>query len=303
VSEAARQQVLAAVASLNYRPSRVARSLRTQRSAIIGLIIADVQNPFFTAMVRAVEDVAQQNQYAVFLCNSDEDPQKEELYIDLMRSEQVSGVVIVPTQETNSPAGMLTEANIPIVSVDRRMTDIAVDTVLVDNAWGAAELVSHLIEAGHRRIGAVLGPQHITTARERKDGYLQALARHGLEVDEELICAGQFSSESGFEMALRLLDLNERPTAIFSGDNLNSTGVMKAIRQRGLRVPRDLAFACFDELEWMTLLGIEHVSAAQPIYQLGKTAAELLLNRMDEPDCPPREVVLRPDIRFNPSGE
>src|SRR5215212_2757483 len=143
VSEKARRRVLAAIEELDYQPSRVARSLRVQRSRIIGLIISDIQNPFFNTLARAVEDVAYAHQYAVFLCNTDEDIEKEKLYIDLMQAERVAGVMISPTRERDNPCQKLIDVGIPVVVIDRRIADLDVDTVAVDNIGGAFALVSH----------------------------------------------------------------------------------------------------------------------------------------------------------------
>src|SRR5687768_15619755 len=151
VSEEVRRRILAAMEELDYQPSRVARSLRVQRSRIIGLIISDIQNPFFNTLARAVEDVAYAHQYAVFLCNSDEDIDKEKLYIELMQAERVAGVMISPTRERDTPCQKLIKADIPMVIIDRKIADLDIDTVVVDNITGAFELVSHLIDDGHTR--------------------------------------------------------------------------------------------------------------------------------------------------------
>jgi DNA-binding LacI/PurR family transcriptional regulator len=167
VSEEVRRRILAAMEELDYQPSRIARSLRVQHSRIIGLIISDIQNPFFNILARAIEDVAYEHQYAVFLCNSDENIEKEKLYIDLMPAERVAGVMISPTCEIDNPCQKLIKTKVPVVVVDRHITDLEVDTVVIDNVRGSMDLVNHLISDGHRRIGAVLGTPAATTDRER----------------------------------------------------------------------------------------------------------------------------------------
>jgi len=296
VREEVRQRVLAAVDELGYQPSRVARSLRAQRSSIIGLIISDIQNPFFTSLVRAVEDVAYDHEHAVFLCNSDENIEKEALYIDLMLAEQVAGVVISPTRETDNPCRKLVEAGIPVVAVDRRVLDVEIDTVIVDNVWAAYNLVSHLINDGHHRIGAVLGTPKATTGRERYAGYVRALEAHGLHVLPELVRTGLPKEDLGYRFTLDLLDLADPPTALFTGNNLLTVGALRAIRQRGLRIPDDLALVAFDEMDWMPLMEPSLTVVAQPTYELGHTAAELLLKRIQDPARPPTEAVLQPTL-------
>ena len=205
-SEKVRRRVLAAVQELEYQPSRVARSLRTQRAGTIGLIISDIQNPFFTSLVRAVEDVAYEHRYGVFLCNSDEDVVKERLYIDLLHVERVAGVVISPTRETDNPCRKLVEANTPVVAVDRQMLDLEVDTIIIDNVGAAFDIVSHLIGDGYRRIAAVVGPATTTTGLERLEGYSQALKAHGLSILSHLMRTGLPKAALGYQFTGELLE-------------------------------------------------------------------------------------------------
>jgi DNA-binding LacI/PurR family transcriptional regulator len=301
VSPELRSKVLEAVKELSYQRNRVARSLRARRSRIIGLIISDIQNPFFTSLVRAVEDVAYEHQYAVFLCNSDENVEKETLYVDLMCAEKVAGVVISPTCETDSPSQKLIEVNIPVVAVDRRMLDLAVDTVMVDNVGAAFELVSHLIDDGHRHIAAVLGTPIATTGHERREGYVQALKAHGLPILPDLIRTGPPKETVGYRLTGEFLDLSDRPTALFTGNNLLTVGALRAIYERGLRIPDDIALGAFDELDWMSLVEPPLTVVAQPTYELGRTAADLLLKRIEDGTRPPQEVVLKPTILIRQS--
>ena len=301
VREEVRVRVLQAVDELGYQPSRVARSLRVQRSRIIGLIISDIQNPFFTSLVRAVEDVAHTYEYATFLCNSDEDLEKERLYIDLLLAERVAGVVISPTRELDTPSKRLVNAQIPLVTVDRRIRDMDVDTVLVDNVGATRELVGHLVEDGHRRIGAVLPIAAITSGRERLQGYERALADHDLPLDTALIRTGVPKESVGYQLTMELLELERPPTALFTGNNLLSLGALRAIRDKGLTIPDDIALVAFDEMEWMSLITPRLTVAAQPTYELGRTAAELLMQRIDKPNHPTQEVILKPEIKIRQS--
>lgn len=296
ISEEIRRRVLAAVEELGYQPSRVARSLRAQRARILGLIISDIQNPFFTSIVRAVEDVAYEHQYAVFLCNSDEDLDKENLYIELMRAERVAGVVLSPTREIDHPCQKLIEADIPVVAIDRCLLDLEVDTVMVDNVGAAFELVSHLIADGYREVAAVLGDPIATTGHQRREGYERALKAHGLEVLPHLIRVGSPKESTGYRLAGELLDLNDRPEALFTGNNLLTVGALRAIHERGLSIPDDIALVAFDELDWMSLVKPGLTVVAQPTYQVGRTAAELLLKRIEDHTRPPQQVVLKPEL-------
>ncbi len=301
VREEVRRRVLAAVEELGYQPNNVARSLRSRRSKIIGLIISDIQNPFFHAVVRAVEDVAYQHGYAVFLCNSDEDPAKEVLYIELMQAERVAGLVISPTRETNQACQKLIEAGVPLVFVDRRVLGLEVDTVVIDNIGGAFDLVSHLIEDGHRRIGAVLGTPAATTGHERRDGYFQALEKHGLPVLPELVRVGLPKESTGYQLCSELLDLPHPPSALFTGNNLLTIGALRVLYERELQIPDDIALVAFDEVACPGLLRPGLTVIEQPTYELGQTAARLLLKRIANPDHPVQEVMLKPRLRIRQS--
>lgn len=296
-----RQKVLSAVERLNYRPSRVARSLRNKSSQIIGLIISDIQNPFFTSLVRAVEDVAYEHNYALFLCNTDEDVDKEALYIDLMLAESAAGVIITTTREWDSPCKKLLEANVPIVSVDRRVMDCEIDTVVLNNIKGSHDLTNLLIDYGHRRIGAIFGTQTITTGRERFEGYVSSLSSHNISFDTTLVRTGLPKAEIGYQLANELLSLKEPPTALFAGNNLLSIGALRALKESKLSVPEDISFVAFDDPEWATLIHPPLTVAAQPTYKLGHRAAELIMKRISDPTRPKETIVLEPQIKIRKS--
>jgi len=302
VSDELRNRVLDAVQKLNYRPSRVARSLRVQRSSILGLIVSDIQNPFFTAVVRAVEDAAYQHKHSVFLCNTDEDVEKETMYIELMMAEHVSGVIISPTSSHNDAYRRLVEAGVPVVAIDRRVNNVEIDSVLVDNVSAARRLVTHLVEQGHTRIGAVVGTPVHSTGEERLRGYVEALHAHDLPVRPELIRTGIPKMAMGHTMTGELMDLAEPPTAIFTGNALLTIGALRAIHERGLRIPEDVVLAAFDEMDWMFFVKPALTVVAQPTYDLGRTAVELLLQRMERPDRPCQEVVLAPTLHIRESS-
>ncbi len=308
VRPALRERVLAAVAQLDYQPSRVARSLRLQRSQVFGLIIGDIQNPFFTALARAVEDIAHSHEHAVFLCNTDEDADKEQLYVDLMEAEQVAGVIIAPTQEVNSPCRWLVESGIPVVAIDRRLHDLEVDTVLVDNVHSAREVVRHLIEQGHQRIAVIAGPPTTTTGRERLEGYVVAMQEAGRAIDPAYIRQGLHTEEVGMRLTFALLDGPNPPDAIFAANNLLAAGALVALQLRHINVPNDLAIAAFGEVPWMRLVDPPMTVVRLPIYDMGAAAANLLIQRinlrgMSKIERPaPQEVVLRGQLLIRKSS-
>ncbi len=291
-----RERVQAAVRDLGYRPSRVARSLRGRNAQIIGVIITDIQNPFFTYLVRAVEDAAYERQYAIFLCNTDEDWEKEQLYIDLMVAEQVAGVVICPTTEDPQACRPLLEAGISVVTVDRIVQGEQIDAALVDNVGASFALVEHLIADGHQHIAAIVPDLVTTTGRQRCEGYHRAMEHYGLAESNLLACHGKPSDRNGYDLARSILAAAERPTALFTGNNMLTLGALRAIRDEGLRIPDDIAIVAFDDLDWMTLMQPQLTVAAQPTYELGRTAAKLLFSRIADHNRARQEVVLQPEI-------
>lgn len=301
ISEKVRERVLLAVKELGYQPSRIARSLRIKTSQIIGLIISDIQNPFFTALVRGVEDTASANQYAIFLCNSDENDQKEALYIDLMIAEHVAGVILTPTRELGSSIHRLCDAGIPVVAVDRRVRDLEIDTVVLDNISATSNLLMHLLQLGHRRIGAILGSSEITTGHERFHGYEMALAGYGLSVDPVLVRTGVPNETNGYQFTSELLELPQPPSALFAGNNLLTIGALKAIRDHGLSIPEDISLVAFDDLDWTSLINPRLTVASQPTYKMGVSATNLILSRIAKPSKPTETIVYRTEIQIRES--
>jgi LacI family transcriptional regulator len=290
-------RVRAAMKELNYQPNRAARSMRANHSQIIGLLITDIQNPFFTTLVRGVEDVAQHNGFSLILCNSDEDPRKEQHYIEILCAERVAGAIVVPTREQARTLQRFHEHQIPVVTVDRRVRDGQTDAVLTDNHRGARGAILHLYENGYRRIGIVSGPKTATTGRERFEGYLQALSEVGLPRDSLLQRHGSFKAESGYHLTNELLDLESPIDALFVSNNLMTLGALEAIHARNLRIPDDIAIVGFDEMPWAALSSISLTTVTQPVYEIGSTAALRLFQRLQNPTAFTRqEIILAPTL-------
>lgn len=298
VSAETRVRVERAIEELGYRPSRVARRLRVRRGRahIVGLIIPDIQNPFYSDIVRGVEDVAYDRDYAVILCNSDESPEREEFYLNVLVSESADGVILPPILGDEKTTARLSGLPLPVVCLDRRLGRLAVDTVVVDNRQGALDATAHLIALGHCRIALLDGPASLSSFRERREGYLAALQQHGLPVDERLIATGQPRQEEGRRMAQELLAVDPAPTAVFAASNLITLGALEAIRDRGLDVPRQVAVVGFDDAPWAGLLACPLTTVSQPSYEMGRRAAQLMFDRLDEPARSPTLVVLAPSL-------
>ncbi len=285
-----RERVLATVERLGYRPNLVARSLRSQQSSTIGLIVSDISNPFFTAISRAVEDTAYEQGFSVLLCNTDENPEKEAIYLNLMRDTAVAGAIMSPTRQT---IANFADSNFPfpIVVVDRSISNSDVDAVLLDNVDAAFRLITHLIEQGYRRIAALCS--EMSTGLERQVGYEKALRTHGLAPKSEYMKYVPPKAEAGYAATLKMLDLAEPPDALFTVNSLIAEGALQAIRERNLTIPDDIALVTFDETTWSSLVQPAITLIAQPTYEIGKTAAELLMQRIADPRRPTRQVILK----------
>ncbi|NNG35701.1 substrate-binding domain-containing protein [Nakamurella aerolata] len=285
-------RVRKAIADLNYRPSRLARSLRTRRSTVWAVIISDIRNPFFTDMVRGIEDLAYANNYSLMLCNAEEDLAKEHDYLSLAVDEHMAGVILAPASPTETDLDPLHSNAIPVVTVDRRLQDPTIDRVLIDNHGGAAAAVEHLWANGFRRIGCISGPPAVTTGADRLAGYRDGLIAHHVHPDDELVRFGDFHTESAKRAMAELLQLPTPPDAVFVANNLMTIGALEAIAEAGLAVPDDIGIVGFDDMSWAALLQPPLTTIGQPTYEVGAETARLLLSRLSGYAGKGREVVL-----------
>lgn len=300
-----RDRVLKAVSELNYRPNRIAQSLRAQKSTTIGVIIPDIQNEFYMSIVRAIEDIAYESRYRIILCNSDEDIEKEAHYLNYLLDENIAGVILAPAREENPLlVRQISELarETPLVALDRKVSGAGLDTVLTNNFEAAWELISHLIEEGHKSIGAILGSADITTGRERRAGYIRALADHGIPFVPELLVQDIPKEANGYKAARQLLTASHRPTALFTGNSQLTAGALRAIAELNLSIPCDIAIAGFDDIHWTRLVPPGITAVAQPIYELGRVAATLLMERIENPTLSVREVVLKNHLMVRKSS-
>ena len=292
VRQEVKERVMKVVNELNYRPNRVARSLRSQKSTIIGLIISDIENPFFQQVSRAVEDAAHEMGYSVMLCNNDENPDKEERYLHLIRDENLAGVILSPTRQTADSFSEKSDLNIPMVVIDRRVSNAAVDNILIDNVQAAHTLTTHLIEHGYRRIGAIFG-MGSTTGRERREGFVRALKEHDFQPSTDLVKYANPREEDGFNTTMKMLQLPEPPDAILTSNSLLAAGALRALRESQMAIPEEIALASFDDTTWAKLVVPALTVIEQPTYEIGRTAAELLIKRINDPKRSNREVILK----------
>ena len=287
---------MAAVRELGYTPNRTARSLRTQRSQIIGVVVSDIQYDFFPPVVRGIEREVASQGFAMLLFNSDEDPLREAQFARLLVEENAAGAIVAPTGLDGAALEMLGAAHVPVVTIDRFVRDVETDSVVVDNVHAAYALTSHLLEQGFRRIAAILGNPAASTARDRYIGFRDAIVENGLEPDAELIRSGGPSRDAGRSQAQRLLDLARPPDAIVTSNHRLASGAYEVIRERELRIPQDVALATFDDPLWTSYVEPSVTVVAQPAFEIGREAGRILLQRLAAPDSPRQHRVLSADL-------
>jgi len=295
VAPQTRTRVLDAVRRSGYQMNGIARSLRTQSTQTIGIIVSDICNPFFSAIVKAVEDVARTNGYTVLICNADEDGRNEEVAIRLFIERQVSGVIRCSAGANPSLLEALQQKSIPLIDLDRQSGPPNIDTVILNNELGASLGTRHLIELGHKRIAIVSGPLHLSNARDRLEGFRKTLRTARISIPRKYIEFGDFREASGYQAAERLLSLPFRPTAIFVANNEMMAGTLLAVRQRKLKVPRELSLVGFDDARWARYLEPPLTVVSQPAERMGQKAAQLLLTRLHG-RATPQTVVFEPEL-------
>ncbi|GIM89661.1 LacI family DNA-binding transcriptional regulator [Paractinoplanes toevensis] len=292
VSAASERLVRAAAAELDFVPNRTARRLRGQHSAVIGLIIPDIENPFFTALARGVENRARAAGYSVVLCNTDEDPEREATYIGIALAEHMAGVILAPADDA-SDVSRLVAHHRPVVAVDRSLARADVDAVTVDNRAGGHSAAESLFAAGFTRVACITGPSSVETAQLRMAGWRQAAARHsGQGYLEDLLRYADYRVDGGRQAMADLLSLSEPPDAAVVANNLMAAGALDALHDAGL-TPPGFGLAVFGDLPFASFgrRGIRVVDV--PARELGEAAATLLLERIDGDAGPAKTVVLR----------
>jgi LacI family transcriptional regulator len=296
-SPATRRRVTEAASHLGYRPNGVARALVSRATHTVGLVVGDIENPFFAAAARGLADVLEPEGYTVLLANSDESAQRELRAVETLRDRRVDGMVVVPSEIASAPhLTDLVQSGVAMVQLDRAVRGLAADAVMVDNEVGARRAVEHLIGLGHTRIGIVSDRPDVSSSADRIEGYRRALRATGLPHGRELESIGGSTQADGFAAAHRLLSAPDRPTAVFTANNFMTVGTLLAIRRLGLRVPADVALVGFDDLDWTTLVEPAVTVISQPVTALGRTAGERLLARLGGDDGRPRTIRLHTEL-------
>ncbi|WP_130011236.1 LacI family DNA-binding transcriptional regulator [Serinicoccus sediminis] len=303
VSQEARERVLAAAAELGYQRNDLARAIITGRSDTIGLVVADIENPFFAAAVRGVSDAARAGGYEVLLANTDEDPARERSAVDVLLAKRVDGLIVAPTAGSAEHLVHAQRSGCPVVLLDRRAEGVELDTVLVDNDRASADVVAHLIRAGHQRIALVTGGMRaadpvasdqtgVSTGRDRVEGFLRGMRDADIPQPERYLRTAAGTPERAYAATRDLLAAAEPPTALFASDNRVALGVLRAVREASLRVPDDISLVAFDDADWTRVVTPAITVVSQPAQALGQRAGELLIARMAGSEDPPHSELM-----------
>jgi LacI family transcriptional regulator len=286
-------RVQATIKELGFVPNGFARHLRSGQSRTLGLIVPDVANPFFTEVARGVEDAASKRDYAVFLCNSDESATKEDRYINVLIQQQVRGVLITPADMKSDRLEAMRERGIAVTLLDREIKGRKQCSVSVDDVHGGQIAIEYLAGLGHKNIAWVCGPESIPQVADRGAGVTKAAKVAGAKI--ETIRVPLMNAAKGEEAAKRILELDEMPTAIFCANDLLALGVMRALLASKVRIPEQVSVLGYDNIEFAPSAAVPLSSIAQPSYQMGVTAADLLLNECEDGDSHEHQ-----QIRFQP---
>ena len=302
VSEKTRQKVMQAVQDLNYQPDKTARRLRSQStSQVIGLIVSDIQNPHFGALVRGVEDHAYQSRMNVILCNTDEHTDREDFYISLMQSERAAGLLVNPTSpNAKSLLERLQSIGTAVVLLDNILEGFECDSIGVMDRQGAYDIITHLIQMGVQNIGVIAGRQDQITGYERLQGYYQALSQAKISVDSDLIKVSQYTVEGGYDATLKLIKQG-LPDALFTCSNSLTIGALQALTEYHIKIPDDVRLVCFDDLPYADFFQSPLTAVAQPSYNLGLQAVQLIEQRMQNPDKAYENIELACEIKIRQS--
>lgn len=303
VREPMRKRVLDAVQAAGYQPSQLARGLRRDKTNMIGMIIPDITNPFFPAVVRGAEDVAFSNGYRLILCNTDNDHDKELIHLNELRTYLPAGLIVIPSNfsDLTAQAESYRRAGAGVVCIDRLPTNWSGDSVTADNEAGAYNATRYLIQLGHRKLATITGPLHLTNAQERLAGFKRAMHESRLDLAPEYAQETSFDKRGGHAKALILLRLIPRPTAIFAGNDMIALGALLAIREAGLRCPEDISLIGFDDLDLAEFTNPSLSSVSQSGYELGTTAARLLLERREGDKSPAKHLTLQTSLKLRHS--
>lgn len=298
VAEDTTKAVLAAVAELNYSPSAIARSLKVSTTKSIGMMITTSEAPYFAEIVVAVEEYCYNNGYSLFLCNTQNDPEKIKNHFDMLLKKRVDGILVMCSEYREDAFALFRAANVPMVVMDWGPNEDKSDRIIDHCFEGGYLATKHLIDNGHKDIAIIAGYLYKTTAKARYDGFVKAMEEAGLPIRSEWVFENDFQPEGGYECMNDILKQPTRPTAVFCGCDMMALGVISAITEKGLQVPQDISVIGYDNIHSSRFFAPPLTTVHQSKIRLGEMALELLLERIQNPDAEksPKVLEFHPEL-------
>ena len=295
------EKVQSAIAQLGYSSNNVARALKAKESCSIGLIIPDIENPFFPTLVRSIEDTARSYGNSIMLCNSDGKAQEEKRYIEFLYSKRVDGLIFTGGVDCEASLALLESLPIPSVILDRRAMNKKMHSVLVDNYYGAQLAVEHLLKSGCEKIAFIGGVEQISVAQDRYQGYRDTLKKNHREFDARLVHLDEFTFESGYRGMQSLLEQKVSFDAVFAGNDIMAFGVIECLINHGLQVPADVLVVGYDDIWMAKWYKPSLTTICQPVYDIGKAAVDLLMQLRENPRLKVQEKIFKPELAIRNS--
>jgi LacI family transcriptional regulator, galactose operon repressor len=297
VNEETARRVLQAAAKLGYQPNPIARGLKTNRSYTIGVLIPDLTNPLFPPILRGIEDRLETAGYTPLIANTDNDPERELLDSQTMRARQVDGIIAATARRDHRLHDALLEADIELVLVNRRQAELPVSSATADDRMGIGLAVKHLLSLGHRRVAHLGGPLDYSTGLDRYEGFHETMRAAGLEVDPELVLVAEaFTESEGARLCGQLMDRGREFTAVAAANDLLALGCYDVFAERGVSCPDEISVVGFNDMPFADRFQPPLTTIRIPHYEIGKGAAELMLERLQDGDSPPRDIRLEPSL-------
>lgn len=290
IREENRIKIEKAIEELDYHINPIARGLKTSKNYTIGVIITNITDLFVTYIIRACEQILNENGYSIILCDSRENLETERDRLQFLYNKRVDGIILQPCSDEGGHIQNIMDAGVPVVLIDRMIEGLSCDCVMVDNRRGAYEGIKILIDYGHRNIAIIKGPDTIYTARERFKGYRAALGDNDIILRDEFIINGNFVKEGGKSAFRRIMNMENRPTALFVSNYFMTIGVIEAILDDNCRIPEDISILAFDNvkgenlIDWSAIIKPNLSTVFQPIGEIGRRAAQLIIKRVEEDD-------------------
>jgi len=297
VSEKTRSKIKQIIENYSYRPSNIARSLIRKKTGTIGLVFADITNPFYAEIAKGIEDEARKCNYSVIFCATNDSQEIQREYIHLLRENRVDGMIFASIRLYDPDVVKLVIEGIPLVLVNRRLEGLRPDSVALDNVKGAYLAVKHLIKHGHKKIAVIRGVSDFSTDVDRFEGYKNALIEHGLNIEDAFVKRGDFKRGGGYSASKEILKMRNRPTAIFATSDDMALGAWEAILESRLRIPQDIALVGFDDINFASFKGVELTTVSQRKDEMGIKAVRLLMERiMHKGEKVSRQILLQPKL-------